>query len=465
MFIDLHLYTDKFSELRLSPSGAIKNAIAKGLDGVVLVEKNKLWKAEEISALRKESDIPDSFKIFTGQEVECPEGDILVIGSNEELPNQLTSLELKQKVRNQGACSIYIPKKMNINSELSFLHNIKKNLLSNFSIFDSVEIYNNNLNKKLLREYNDFAQKKGVFAVGGSSSHQSALYATKFFNDMETEKDIANAIRNGKVSPVCIDGYQTDPKGGKILNIEWNIPKVSIMKSKGLIFDFYGTLVDLKSSESYKEFNKMSLWLSQENIQVSGETLMNYYRQRCSELYNNRVNKVNFPEVNILQVFRDAIALFSGEDKGEEFARKSAMAFRTLTIKEIRRYPHARTVLRELKRRKYRIGMISNAQAAFTMPEIEDLRLEQFFDFIILSSDVGCSKPDSEIFRLASRQIELLPQHTSFIGDDLHGDIFGAKKHGFKTVYVNTKVGSNYPVTPDVTLIDGDLRNLLRIFP
>lgn len=465
MFIDLHLYTDKFSELRLSPSGAIKNAIAKGLDGVVLVEKNKLWSKEDILALRRESGVPDSFKIFAGQEVECPEGDILVIGADEELPNQLTSLELKQKVRSQGGCSIYIPKKQNISLDISFFQNIQKNPSYNFYIFDSVELYNNNLTKKLLREYSDFIQKKGFSAVGGSASHQSALYATKFPNEINSEKDIAKIITQGKASPVCIDGYDIDPKGGKITSIEWNIQKVPIMNSKGLIFDFYGTLVDLKSSESYDEFNKMSLWLSQENIQVSGETLMNYYRQRCDELYNNRIKKVNFPEVDILQVFRDAITLFSGEDKGEDFARKSAMVFRTLTIKEIRLYPYTRAVLRELKRRKYRMGMISNAQAAFTMPEIEDLKLEQFFDFIILSSDVGCSKPDSEIYRLASRQIELLPKDTSFIGDDLHGDIFGAKKHGFKTVYVNTKVGSDYPVTPDVTLIDGDLRNLLRLFP
>jgi len=464
LFIDLHLYTDRYSEFSLSPSSAIKNAIDKGLDGIVLVEKNKLWKYEDINNLKKEASIPDFFKIFRAQEIECPEGSILVIGYDEELSNHITSLELKQKVHKENGCCIYVPKKTDISTEFPIFNNTAKDITNYFKLFDSTEIYNDELNKKIMRKYIDFARKENICTVGGSASHQSALYATKFPDNISTEKDIAEAIIKRKVSPICISGYDVNPEGGNTGNIEWNIQKTEIMKAKGLIFDLYGTLIDLKSSESYEEFNKISLWLSEENIQVSGGTLMNYYRQRCNELYNNAFSKVKFPEVDILQVLRDAITLFSGEDKGEYFAKKSAMAFRTLTIKDIRLYPHTRKVLRELKRRKYRIGMISNAQAAFTMPEIEDLKLEQFFDFIILSSDVGVSKPDSQIYRLASRQIELLPEETVFIGDDLHGDIFGAQNHGFKTVYVNTNVGSNYPVIPDVTLKDGDLRNLLRIF-
>ena len=114
------------------------------------------------------------------------------------------------------------------------------------------------------------------------------------------------------------------------------------------------------------------------------------------------------------------------------------------------------------------MGIISNAQAGFTVPEIEDLKLWQFFDFIILSSDVGCSKPEDKIYGIASRQLELPPSKTAFVGDDLYGDIFGAQKHGYKTVFVKTNVGnlsSPGNVIPDVTLVDGDLRNLLRIFP
>ena len=99
---------------------------------------------------------------------------------------------------------------------------------------------------------------------------------------------------------------------------------------------------------------------------------------------------------------------------------------------------------------------------------IEDLKLWQFFEFIILSSDVGCSKPDNKIYAIASRQLEFPPDKTAFIGDDLYGDIFGANQHGYKTVFVKTNVGnmtSPGKVSPDVTLCDGDLRNLLRIFP
>ncbi len=464
MFIDLHIYTDRYSEMRVMPIGAIHNAINKGLDGIVLIEKNRLWPDEELASLRREAGIPDSFRIFKGQQIECPEGDIVAIGCNEEFTNQVTSLEIKQKIKTQGGCSIFVPQKT-ITYE-DYFGGKKKDATNFFGLFDAVEICNSKLDKKLLREFLDFARKKSICCVGGSASSQSSLYVTKFLDDIKDEKELARAILKKRANFACVDGHDIDPRGGKTTNIQWNVPKVSVMKVKGLIFDLYGTLVDLKSTESYEEFNKMAVWLSQENIQVSGSMLMNYYRERCFELYQSAQKRVKFPEVDILQVFRDAIGFFSGKDRGEEFARKSAMVFRTLTIKNIGLYPNTRAMLRELKRRKYRMGIISNAQAAFTMPEIEDLKLEQFFDFIILSSDVGCSKPDSSIYKIASRQIELESGQTAFIGDDLHGDIYGAQNHGFKSVYIKTNVGtSKYPVTPDVTIADGDLRNLLRIFP
>ena len=319
-----------------------------------------------------------------------------------------------------------------------------------------------------MRNFLELRRKVQFCALGGSSSTIPALHCSKFFANIKNEKELASEIIKGKVYPCPLNGFSVDPRGGSLSKILWNTPKSEMIKLKGLVFDLYGTLVSLTSTETYTEFHKLAMWLSNENIQVSGESLMNYYREKCSEFYANALKTVKFPEVDILQVLKDAITFFSGKPCSNEFARKAALIFRTFSIKSINLYPHTRSVLRELKRRGYIMGIISNAQAGFTVPEIEDLKLWQFFDFIILSSDVGCSKPEDKIYGIASRQLELPPSKTAFIGDDLYGDIFGAQKHGYKTVFVKTNVGnleSPGNVIPDVTLVDGDLRNLLRIFP
>jgi predicted HAD superfamily phosphohydrolase YqeG len=62
--------------------------------------------------------------------------------------------------------------------------------------------------------------------------------------------------------------------------------------------------------------------------------------------------------------------------------------------------------------------------------------------------------------------MELPADKVVMIGDDPHGDIFAGARAGLKTVYVKSDVATSpYPVTADVTLMDGDLRNLLRLFP
>lgn len=466
MIIDIHLYTEKYTQKKELPTEAILKAIEEGLDAVVLVERNRLWSSEEIAELKSKVDV-GNFLILSGQLVKCEEGNVLIIGADSLFEDGLSAFNLKHRVVSEGGCCIFVPDCSDEKSVESAFEFINKKL-SAFDIFDGIEIYHSEMSKKDMRDFLELRRKVRFCALAGSCSTTPALYCTKFFANIQNEKELASEIINGKVYPCPINGFSVDPRGGSLSKIEWNTTKSEMIKLKGLVFDLYGTLVSLTSTETYTEFHRLAMWLSNENIQVSGISLMNYYREKCSEFYANALKTVKFPEVDILQVLKDAITFFSGKPCSNEFARKAALVFRTFSIKKIKLYPHTRRVLRELKRRGYRMGIISNAQAGFTIPEIEDLKLWQFFDFIILSSDVGCSKPEDKIYGIASRQLELPPSKTAFIGDDLYGDIFGAKKHGYKTVFVKTNVGNLHSpgeVTPDVTLVDGDLRNLLRIFP
>ena len=360
------------------PTEAILKAIAEGLDAVVLVEKNRLWTSEEISELKDKINV-GNFLILSGQLVRCEEGNVLVIGADSVFKDGLSAFTLKHKVASEGGCCIFVPDSSDEKSIESAFEYINRKL-SAFDIFDGIEIYHSEMSKSDMRNFLELRRKVQFCALGGSSSTIPALHCSKFFANIKNEKELASEIIKGKVYPCPLNGFSVDPRGGSLSKILWNTPKSEMIKLKGLVFDLYGTLVSLTSTETYTEFHKLAMWLSNENIQVSGESLMNYYREKCSEFYANALKTVKFPEVDILQVLKDAITFFSGKPCSNEFARKAALIFRTFSIKSINLYPHTRSVLRELKRRGYIMGIISNAQAGFTVPEIEDLKLWQFFE-------------------------------------------------------------------------------------
>ncbi len=464
MVIDVYVSLDEYLDRGVLPIEEVREAGGIGFDGVVLAARGRLLSEEDRRTVEESSGV----RVFRGQIVSCREGDVLVIGHDSVLPSGLSSIELKAAyLRDSGACSILVLSNASEETR-SFAVRYMYKSFDSFDLFDALLIYGSGISRRLQRKYLDDRRRILFCAVGGSACATPGLYCTKFYQDVEDEKSLAAQVRAGRVYPCPINGFSVDPRGGDLDGIVWNVPKAEMIKTRGLIFDLYGTLIDLKSSETHTEFHRLAMWLSSFNVQVSGDVLMRYYRQRCSELYAKAQKDVKFPEVDILQVLRDAVTLFSGRECSVEFARKAALIFRAVSIKSIRLYPNTRRILRELRRRGYNMGVISNAQAAFTVPEIEDLRLWQFFDFVILSSDVGCSKPEGDIYKIASRQLEIPPERTAFIGDDLFGDIFGASAHGYKTVFVKTNVGNLHPpesITPDVELVDGDLRNLLRVFP
>ncbi|MDQ7822626.1 MAG: HAD family hydrolase [Candidatus Eremiobacteraeota bacterium] len=461
MIIDIHvLIGDLDREAAQISREAIGEAKISGLDGLVLVAGPSPLPEGFLSALRADvSGLP--LVVLGGRQIESHEGALLVLGCNEPLTGSPSAIEISRKVHSCGGAVVLCrgPRE-------HFQGAQAPDLLSHLSPFDGIEVFHDSLRGESLRENLELAHQASLCAVAGSASSIPGRYATKFSVPISSEADLVKALKARQARPCVLEGRDVDPRGGNREKIAWSIPKAHLMKCRGLLFDLYGTLVDLKSFESMDEFNKMAQWLNIEGIGVSGEDLYDFYHRRAKELYASAIQRMSFPEVDILRVFREALHFFSGRDLGREFARKAALVFRALTIRSMRLYPHTRRILRELRRRGYRMGIITNAQAAFTVPEVEDLHLAGFFDFIILSSEAGCSKPERQIYEIALRKLEIPPAETAMIGDDLHGDIHAAKIAGLRTVYLKTNVGtSSFPVEPDVTLTNGDLRNLLRLFP
>jgi putative hydrolase of the HAD superfamily len=93
-------------------------------------------------------------------------------------------------------------------------------------------------------------------------------------------------------------------------------------------------------------------------------------------------------------------------------------------------------VLAELKKRSIGLGVISNwDQTARDI--LSATGLIDFFDHLIISSEVGCVKPDNRIFEIALQRAEVSAGNCIYIGDNYYDDALGSRKVGMKALIIN----------------------------
>ncbi len=94
--------------------------------------------------------------------------------------------------------------------------------------------------------------------------------------------------------------------------------------------------------------------------------------------------------------------------------------------------------------RHYRIFLLSNTNAIH-YPYFEDhmikahniVSMDQIFEKVYLSHEIGMRKPDVEIFQHVIEQNGLKPEETLFI-DDTRGHIQGAREAGLHSLWLDT---------------------------
>ena len=66
--------------------------------------------------------------------------------------------------------------------------------------------------------------------------------------------------------------------------------------------------------------------------------------------------------------------------------------------------------------RRFKLGLVSNAQRGFT-ERLRERGVAEFFDDVVVSGDVGVAKPDPAIFHLAARRLGVAPAACLMIDD------------------------------------------------
>ena len=208
-----------------------------------------------------------------------------------------------------------------------------------------------------------------------------------------------------------------------------------------LIFDLYGTLVDIHTEEDALVWEKTALYFGYYCAQYTPEELKNAFEAEVAARKGKAGQSYEcFPDIPFHQVMADLFRRKGIAENADTLGVQAAQLFRISSTEYIRLYPHVLESLETLRKKGYRLWLLSNAQEVFTRHELRHLGLLDAFDGIYISSSYGFRKPDVRFFRALLEEQHLDPKACLMIGNDRDTDMAGAEAAGLATFYMHTEL-------------------------
>jgi putative hydrolase of the HAD superfamily len=142
-----------------------------------------------------------------------------------------------------------------------------------------------------------------------------------------------------------------------------------------------------------------------------------------------------------------------GAGSDPDLAQRSAERYNAYRVKYYTLFPGAIELLRSLRERAIKLGIVTNGFSETHRDKIALLRLTEYFDAIFLADEVGMVKPDPLLFAHACRRLGEAPSRAAMVGDRYERDIRGAAEAGLFTIWLNVR-DENLPpgaAPPDAT--------------
>jgi len=223
------------------------------------------------------------------------------------------------------------------------------------------------------------------------------------------------------------------------------------MAIKGILFDLYGTLIDIETDESLEEiYRSIAHFLTYHGIYLHRWEVRDRYYEIMKQQKEKRGEE--YPEIDVEAIWN---SFLRQEGIGAPLARRQlatilAQIYRGISRKLLQLYPDVKSVLNKL-RPTYRMALVSDAQPCYALPEMKAVGLEGYFDPIIISADYGFRKPDARLIKKALDTMKLVPAEVICVGNDMYRDIYGGSQLGIKTIFIDSNQGakSHENVTPD----------------
>lgn len=110
------------------------------------------------------------------------------------------------------------------------------------------------------------------------------------------------------------------------------------------------------------------------------------------------------------------------------------VAYHNIKRTYLKPYDDALPTLSRLKTLGYKTGIVTDGLSVKQWEKLIRLGVEDMFDTVVISEDVGTEKPDPKIFRKACMDLGVNPDECLYVGDRLDTDILGANRSGMVSV-------------------------------
>ena len=162
---------------------------------------------------------------------------------------------------------------------------------------------------------------------------------------------------------------------------------------KVLIFDVGGVITFTDFETLYSNFAQ--------RVGLSMDFFENYYRPHFQEMVTGKISLEN-----LWEEMRKAGA-------------RSELDYKKIWLEEaskVRKVNEELLKFIDSLRGKYKVGILSNLTPTRHIVD-EEIGLYKYFDFSVLSFEVGCRKPDQKIFEIALNKAETKAEEVIFIDD------------------------------------------------
>ena len=193
-----------------------------------------------------------------------------------------------------------------------------------------------------------------------------------------------------------------------------------MMKTKAVVFDAYGTLFDVNSAAEKCKDKIGSKW----------ETFANFWR--TTQLEYTWLRSLMKRHKNFWDITEDSL------DKSMKvFNINKNMKDELLRLyKILSPYPEVKGVLEDLKKKNFKLSILSNGTPDLLNELVENNKFDNLFDDLFSIEDVKIYKPDPSVYELPVKKYRINSGEITFLSANTW-DVSGGGNFGYNSIWVN----------------------------
>ena len=192
------------------------------------------------------------------------------------------------------------------------------------------------------------------------------------------------------------------------------------MNIKVILFDAYGTLFDVNSAVEKCKDKIGDRW----------ENFSNFWR--TTQLEYTWLRSLMKRHENFWTITEDSL------DKSmKAFGIDMSMKNDLLNLyKVLSHYSEVKEVLESLKRRNFKLAILSNGTPALLNELVASNGLNNLFDDLFSIEEVGIYKPSAKVYDMPINKYNVKPSEITFLSANTW-DVSGAGNYGYNSIWVN----------------------------